>query len=405
MIFTLIVIATLALFLGFWVLGPLVRSEPENLALEVSEDEAQFRDLIALRDGLLGRLLHAEVPQESGQPHYPSETQQAHASAREPEAPQAKVAQLSDEQALAALVGVCRVLRRLGLPYLPSGRNLGPLVMVLALLLGAFALRGVAAQAQPMAPGQDQSSTDAHASASAARSMPEPVLLPDGTSLGQVHQFVLSPDQGQMRVYYLALMSSPSGGRVRLRIPSPDHASDFDFSSLPQAKFEAVRASEPPVLDLTLEVGLNRIQGLFTIPATTGRAQWSSSFFQSLPGVTLIIMPEYHDVISKVFGDLPAAALGLWPPRFTTTPEGFDLSRTQEQPNDSDPNFRRLKNPPPQYSFQLFRRNFGDAPYPSFEVGGLAPSRTAGYLVVLTFGLVLASVTLARLRSAARLKQ
>jgi hypothetical protein len=230
--------------------------------------------------------------------------------------------------------------------------------------------------------------------------MPELQAMPDGTNLAQIHQFVLSPDQGQMRVYYLAMYRNNSAATtVKFRIPSPDGAKDFDFSSMTEATLDPGRALEPPVLSAPAQSGINQIQGMFSVPAFSGTLNWDSSFFKSLPGVVLVILPQYHDVLSTIFGDA-FNTIGMWPPRFAPfnsgSEQGFELKLSVEQPNDRDPNYTRLKNPPQQYSYHLFRRGESDSPYPQFSVRGVAPSRLPASILIATFGIMLAAVAISR---------
>jgi hypothetical protein len=394
MILTLVLLGVLAFFIGRSIIRPLTPSGQEDLAAVVSDDEVQFRQMVHLREALVARLLGRTLPSAANAGTSPSSPESLE-----------HVATLTDEQALEALLRVCTVLKRLGLPHLPTLRHLVLAGLCSSVLLWQ-GLMGAVAQGQPMEPTQDSApsagdnSDNAHGG---SRTLPGLVQNADGTSMSQVNQFVLSPDQGRVRVFYLALIRSEKGEQVRLRIPSPDGATDFDFSGLQNATVEPDRPTEPPVLNLPLQSGVNQIQGVFMVPASWGTLQWRSSFFQQLPGVVLIIMPEYHDILSNLTQN-GLNFLGWWPPRFAQTPADFELKRTLEQPNASDPNYARLKNPPNQFSYHLFRRADSNAPYPEFTVRGLVPSRTPGYLLIMTFGLILLGVLVVRMRAEGAVK-
>jgi hypothetical protein len=384
MVVTLIAVALLAVAFAYFVIQPLLASQEDSLTSDARESETEFRDLILLRDALIQRLI--------GQPLTGGESAAGRATADAPTANAAtqRVAALDEQQATLALARTCLVLKRLGLPYLP--------VLILAILGGALLAAPHSALAQAES-AQAQPPKDSPDSDPMSR-MPELQTMPDGTNLAQIHQFVLSPDQGQMRVYYLAMFRNNSAPTtVKLRIPSPDGAKDFDFSSMTEATLDPGRALEPPVLSAPAQSGINQIQGMFSVPAFSGTLNWNSSFFKTLPGVVLIILPQYHDVLSTVFGDA-FNTIGMWPPRFAPfdsgAQQGFELKLSVEQPNDRDPNYARLKNPPQQYSYHLFRRGESDAPYPQFAVRGVAPSRLPASILIATFGIMLAAVAIAR---------
>jgi hypothetical protein len=376
MVVTLIAVALLAVAFAYFVIQPLLASQEDALTFDARESETEFRELILLRDALIQRLL--------GQSLNGGNSNAGRATADAPTASAAtlRVAALDEQQATLALARTCLVLKRLGLPYLP--------ILIAAILGGALLATPNTASAQ-VAPKQDSPDSDPMSR------MPELQTMPDGTNLAQIHQFVLSPDQGQMRVYYLAMFRNNSAATtVKLRIPSPDGAKDFDFSSMTEATLDPGRALEPPVLSTPAQSGINQIQGMFSVPGFAGTLDWNSSFFKTLPGVVLIILPQYHDVLSTVFGDA-FNTIGMWPPRFVQGPEqGFELKLSVEQPNDRDPNYARLKNPPQQYSYHLFRRGESDAPYPQFSVRGVAPSRLPASILIATFGIMLAAVAIAR---------
>ncbi len=380
MIITLFFVVLLALLLGVYVLRPLLWGEKQTLSVETFESESDLRRLLTFRDQLLDHLLER-----------PNKT---------PE----KVASLSMDEAKRALVRVCEILKHSGLPHLPldlpasqpianespskkeskSGSNSPSQLCwaLAALFAGMLAGDETAAQAQPLSePG------------SGGSNMPPLVKQEDGTSLAQIHQFILSPDQGVLRVFYLSLFHTAAPEPVKLRIPSPEGAKEFDFSSMTQATVAPNRPDEPPVLEFTTEAGVNQVRGVFAIPAFTGKAHWRSDFFKTLSGVVLFILPQYDGMLTEIFGQ-GISELNLWPPRIVEEPVGFEFKRTAEQPNKRDPNFSRMKNPPQQYSFHYFRRGGADAPYPELRVAGLAPDRLPGMLLVVTFGAILAGVAL-----------
>jgi hypothetical protein len=374
MVVTLIAVALLAGAFAYFVISPLLASQEDSLTSDARESETEFRDLILLRDALIQRLIGGQAA-----------TRQAAADSSTASAAAVRVASLDDRQATLALARTCLVLKRLGLPYLPA--------LILAIIGGALLAAPHSAFAQET-PAQDSPDSDPMSR------MPELQAMPDGTNLAQIHQFVLSPDQGQMRVYYLAMYrNNAEATTVKLRIPSPNGAKDFDFSSMTEATLDPGRALEPPVLSAPAQSGINQIQGMFSVPAFSGTLNWDSSFFKSLPGVVLVILPQYHDVLSTIFGDA-FNTIGMWPPRFAPfesgSGQGFELKLSVEQPNDRDPNYARLKNPPQQYSYHLFRRGESDSPYPQFSVRGVAPSRLPASILIATFGIMLAAVAISR---------
>lgn len=378
MFITLTVLLLLILVLGVYVIRPLLQPNVLTSSTSAIGSEDDLRRLLTFRDDLLKSLM--------GTAHQPSLSPEA--------------GNLSQEQALQVLIRVCEILKNAGLPYLPAPgtksnnsngangdppRNIhtgakSPVPQILS-----FALWTAAASAG--LPGSARAQDD-----SPSR-MPPLLMQEDGTALAQIHQFILSPDQGQLRAYYLSLFYTTDSQPLKVRIPSPDNAAEFDFSAMTEALVSPNRAGQPPVLELTPESGINQIRGSFILPATSGAATWTSSFFKSLPGVTLIILPEYGGVLEKVFGEA-VTALNIWPPRITQPPAGFEFKRTIEQPNERDPNFSRMKNPPEQHSLHYFRRGDESAPYPEFQVTGIAASRTPGELIIVFFGMMLIGVAL-----------
>lgn len=384
MFITLIVLLTLIALLGVYVIRPLLQPAVMTSASTTLGSEEDLRRLLTFRDHLLGSLVGSVKPADLS-----------------PE-----VSTLSRDQALQALIRVCEILKHAGMPYLPetgassrtgqhnpppgptpgADRTRSPSAPA-HLIVMAFAAAAAASAAGAVFPEAAQ------AQDAASSRMPPLVQQPDGTALAQIHQFILSPDQGQLRAYYLSLYFATDTSPVKVRIPSPDHATEFDFSGMNEAILSPDHAGQPPVLEMTPEPGINQIRGTFLIAAFSGAANWKSSFFQTLPGVTLIILPEYGGVLQKIFGE-SVAALNIWPPRITTPPSGFEFRRTIEQPNERDPNFSRMKNPPEQHSLHYFRRGDATSPYPEFQVTGVAASRTPGELIVVFFGMMLMGIAL-----------
>lgn len=369
MFITLLALLILISVLGAYVAKPLFKGSLQTAVEDGFHSEDELGETLKFRDELIQKLIDP-------------------ASAT-PE----RVAALSEDEQIRALVRVCATLKSAGMPYLPSVNQLKNILGVCGVLTLAWLGSAQPASGQPAPLEAPETATQP----SPDLSMPELAKQEDGTNLGQIHQFILSPDQGMLRVYYLSLFSSPDSAQVQFRIPSPDGASDFDFSALPEATLVPNRADEPPVLEFTASPGINQVRGLFTIPAFTGVAEWQSSFFENLPGVVLFILPEYSGILTSIFGE-SVAGLNLWPPRVTQPPAGFTEQRTRERPNQKDPNFARMKNPPNQYSWHYLRRGPAQAAYPTLTVSGLAPSRLPGILISICFGMILLGFALASLR-------
>lgn len=382
MFITLTILLALIALLGVYVIRPLLKPALMNSVSSTLGSEEDLRRLLSFRDHLLASLM----------------------GTAKPAALSSQVASLSREQALQALIRVCEILKQEGMPYLPVSGESSPSGQAPTptapapdaqrtrstsspghIVVMAFAAAAAASGAVFPEVGRAQDASSSQ--------MPPLVQQTDGTALAQIHQFILSPDQGQLRVYYLSLYQTTDTSPVKIRIPSPDHATEFDFSPMTEAIVSPHHAGQPPVLEVTPKSGINEIRGTFLIPAFSGAANWKSTFFSALPGVTLIILPEYGGVLQRVFGE-SVAALNIWPPRVVVPPSGFEFRRTIERPNERDPNFSRMKNPPEQYSLHYFRRGDATSPYPEFQVTGVAASRTPGELIVVFFGMMLMGIAL-----------
>lgn len=403
MIFVLVLCLLLALGLGLFVVAP-IASSSKGLAsaaiLKGFSDEEELRQALRLRDALLARLANGQ-------------------------AGEAAVDALNESDAFGALVSVCERLRTAELPYLPgvasarttvSGGGAGTAgsATLTSLFIAGFLSAGVSigssralAQALPNESAPAASSDGASGSASpssetSASSMriPGPTLV-DGVAFPVLHQFVLSPREGKLHVYYLGVFNNTDGlSELKVGLPFPKGFRELRIANRSDALFEA-SGSAFPIMRISLKPGVNEIRGEFELDAPWGSVEWKSEGVPALPGTMLILMPEYESALrSLTENSLPA--LNLWPPRVVDTPDDFRSSRNQEEYNPADPNFEMLSRMPPEFTRTLVRSAPDAKPYPSFRVVGLVPSRTPLFVLGALFAACLFGIAMFTMLRAAR---
>lgn len=400
----LILAAGMACFVGI----PLIRSgnRPwEGRSLAGFADEEDLRATLALRDALVERCLG----RPAGHP----------------------VAQSLDPAAAEdALLLVCQRLHRASLPLFPkaartsadpqsgSGR-VGGLFLSFA---AALALWAALARAQPLAPGaaenphadpknQGSGQSQAGSQAGAAPRIPYPDALEGDVYLSRVHQFLLSPRQGNLRLYYTTVFSAPPGASsVKIAVPAPEGFGEVELPRDSAAHLvESVRGV--PVFEVPAKAsGATDFRVELSIPAAGGTARIHNSVLGRLPGLVIFLLPEQDGTLRSLLEPLFGMGVNVWPARVSSIPAGFQSERQQDEADPMDPNFALFQKLPPQFTRQLVRMPNPDRsvpePYPDFEVAGIVPSRApliALSVAVAAMLLGIALVTTFRARSNALL--
>jgi len=354
----------LCVALGAFVVAPLVGTKELALASSIKGfgDEQELRQALGLRDSLFEKCAFGRT--------------------REP-----SVDSLGPTEALDALISLCERLRNAELPYLPTtiARTLGLLLCVLfagVAASGAFTSQAAFAQALP--PGAEAGAANPEPPPLESRILP-PVTAEGGALFATMHQFVLSPREGKLHVYYLGLLNNVDGltdGKIAL--PLPRGFEDLRILNLPSGVLEASGRSWP-VVRAPLKPGVMEIRAEFALDAIFGVASWDNPDVPALPGTLLILMPEYDSALrSMAEGVFPS--LNLWPPRVIDVPSDFRSVRSQEQYDPADPNFAMLAKLPPAFTRNIVRTSEGPAAYPRFKVTGLTPSRAPIYALGGLFG-------------------
>lgn len=218
---------------------------------------------------------------------------------------------------------------------------------------------------------------------------PPTILEKSGYWLPAVNQFILMPMLGKVRVYYVGMFSNTLQAKeTLLQLPLPKDFYDLQILGLKNATLEKNSFGESPIINLTLEPGINQISAEFFIPAPFGIAKWQASDLKELPGVTIFMMPEQNAALRNllsVFIDKP----NIWPPRIENIPTSF---RSILGPDPLENIQVKLKDPN-LLSRQLVRVGEKSVEFPVFDIYGVVPNRSFIYLLIGFFAFFLFGVT------------
>jgi hypothetical protein len=347
----LLLCIALCLAIGFFVLFPLVTTAEGNLNFNAGTrgfaDENELRQTLGLRDALYAKLIKGSSGQSA-------------------------VDDLSEPDALDALLSVCERLRKHDFPIFPALLLAFAVLCSNTVFLPTRAHAQSETQAQAQAPGQAQAAPELR--------IPSLYVEPS-TQVGfpSLHQFVLSPRMGSMTVFYLGVFQASQGANVvEVGLPFPQ-----GFTELKLSQSDAVvlaKGTQYPVVQLPAKPGITEVRAEFVLPATFGTLVWQNPAVPALPGTMLLLMPEYQSALRNLTASF-APSLNLWPARITMEPAGFRSERVQEEYDPKDPNYALLSRMPPEYTRNLIRTSVNPEPYPVFEVAGVVPSRTPLYVL------------------------
>lgn len=386
MIIVLILCLIVSIPLIFFVVKPLFSLQGRQVLHESSQeifDEHELRQVILMRDALLQKLIFNSTESEN-------------------------LARLSDDEALTLLVSLCKRLDSMGLSWKPRNelikREAMPnltqqegFVSVQLLFVSAivFFIGLIALKPLNVFSFQSFSQNENAASAKAPADVviPPPTVLPhSGVWLPSVNQYILIPEQGKLSVYYVGMFQNNSVlTNSMLQIPLPKNFQDLKIIGNQNLQIEKSLHSQSLVVAMNLAHGLNQISATFSLEAPYGIAKWLPADLQQLPGVTIIMMPEYEGGLRNFFTKFLENP-NVWPPRITQYPSGF-RSILGVDPLDNQTSLNQ------QTSFQQLSRQLvrvGDvsSPFPVFEVQGIVPSRIGIYILVIFFAFFLLGTSL-----------
>ncbi|WGL59217.1 hypothetical protein QEJ31_11860 [Pigmentibacter sp. JX0631] len=220
--------------------------------------------------------------------------------------------------------------------------------------------------------------------------IPPPTILDkSGYWLPAVNQYILMPAMGEVKVYYVGMFTNTFHAKgTQLLLPFPQGFTDLKILGAQNATLEKNGGQESPVLNLELSEGVNQISAEFSLPASQGIAKWQAANLQTLPGVTIIMMPEHNAALRNLLSNFFRTP-NVWPPRLENISTQF---RSILGPDPLDLSNSKLKDPN-QLSRQLVRVGDKSADFPSFEIYGVIPSRAYIYLTILFFAFFLFTVT------------
>jgi hypothetical protein len=271
---------------------------------------------------------------------------------------------LTDAEALEALVDVCEKLETKGHSWKAGGQSL--LLIFVSVLASLFPLSHARAQSQTLPPD--------------VTIPPAFLVQPGELMVPSVNQYILIPDEGFVHVYYVGMFSNESKAKSgHILFPFPKGISQLTFPSN-NSGILIGHASDEVILNTPLQPSVNQFQAEFRISAKDGIAKWRKNTLATLPGVVLFIMPEDKSILREALQNhLPN--LNMWPPRFAAFPSDFhsflsaDVLKSNEKEGSAQDQSR-----------QYVRVANGKVSFPEFEVRGIVPSRVFLYGLVSFLG-------------------
>jgi len=388
MIIVLILCLMISVPLMFFVVKPLFSLQGRQILHESTQegfDELELRQVILMRDALFQRLIFNSKGSET-LPH------------------------LSDDEALSLLVSLCKRLDSMGLAWKPRNTPIKKEIMptltqqdgfasvqllCVSVIIFCFALSALIPfnvfSLQSFS--QTEQGHVASAKAPADVIIPPPTVLPHtGFWLPSVNQYILIPEHGKLSVYYVGMFQNNSTlTNSKVQIPLPKNFQDLKIIGNQNLKIEKSSQTQSLVVGMALTHGLNQISATFSLDAPYGIAKWLPADLQQLPGVTIIMMPEYEGGLRHFFTKFLENP-NVWPPRMTEYPSGFRSilgvdPLDNQTPLNQQTSFQQL-------SRQLVRVGDVSSPFPVFEVQGIVPSRIGIYILVIFFAFFLLGTSL-----------
>ncbi|APJ03207.1 hypothetical protein [Silvanigrella aquatica] len=381
MITILILCFILAIPLLFFVLSPLLSSNSKKLMTQSIvgfSSENDLRSVINIRDEILQKLIYGQSSNEH-------------------------VEKLTEEDALKALVTLCDRLKNSGLACFPKqikkcsndSKNengsscLGFLIVVLVTCLSTIFLINFKLHA-----AQDNVNANVNqknVTAPPDLKIPPPTILPQsGYWLPSINQYILAPMQGGIHISYIGMFANTFHAKGALvQLPLPKGFVDLQIFGNPDLIFEKNSNGGSPLLNMPLIEGVNQLSVEFFLPAHFGTVQWQSDDIHFLPGVTIVMMPEYFGALRSLLSNF-SQSINVWPPRISNVPSSF-RSFVGADPLDNSVTSQRDSS---VLSRQLVRVGDSAADFPTFDINGILPSRTPIYVFVVFLACFLFGVTM-----------
>lgn len=380
----MLIILALCLFVAFplifFVLSPLfsLNSRKElSRSFEGFSDEGELRRVTVLRDVILQKLVYGNTLNKD-------------------------VEKLTEDEALKGLVTLCGRMQQAGLPYLPSQMNkpipqknleegssiVGCLLLSILSFLCIFSLFYF-----PLSLAQEileNNIKNEKVTPPTTVTIPPPtVLQKTGYWLPAVNQFILIPTQGRLHVYYVGMFYNTFHAKSAIvQIPLPKGFADLQIFGNPNLIIEKSTEGGSPIINTPLSEGVNQLSVEFSIPAFYGVVAWRPSDLFVLPGVTIIMMPEYNSGLRNLFSKFNDS-INIWPPRISNVSPSF-RSFVGADPLDNNISSQMDTK---QLSRQFVRVGDISAAFPSFDINGILPSRAPIYVLVVFFAFFLFGVT------------
>jgi hypothetical protein len=219
------------------------------------------------------------------------------------------------------------------------------------------------------------------------------VTLSAPTFVPSVNQYVLSPREGKMHVYYLGIVKRPKqNADIKfIALPFPPEIGELVLPDLPKA---IVEKESNGVLAIQLD-GIQENQEIraeFSVNAKFGNYSWANPQFPKASGVYLFLLPEISGELRTMFESVFTAAKtwNMWPPRFHEVSSDLRLVRQPDRVNPQDPNYEMLQKLPPAFTWNAIRMSRTAESFPEFKIVGLVPSRLWLVALGICFALVLA---------------
>lgn len=330
MIFTILISLFWGVFLTLFVLTPLLGVSKRILILDKTKNNNKKELLIQSKNELLKKIAFGQCQNSNFN-------------------------SLSNEEAMEKLLDISEKLE--------SGKiSLQFIVIVLTLICCLFSYPKIFSQ--EVSPGVV---------------IPPAVILEEtGYWLPAVNQFILMPDQGQLRIYYVGMFNNQfHAKRTKILLPFPKNSEGIIINGSSSSVLESDK-NKNVILNTPLQPKTNQIQAEFILKAETGVAQWKKNSLSTLPGVSIFIMPEYSGILRNMISKI-IKNINLWPARFQDFPQDFKMNLStnilsQDSKTDSG-----------QLSRQFVRVGGTFANYPEFRVIGLVPSRLFLILLISFF--------------------
>lgn len=211
--------------------------------------------------------------------------------------------------------------------------------------------------------------------------IPAPTISSNlGSWIPSVNQYILIPMQGYLHVYYVGMFSNiPNIKEANIQIPLPYGFKDLKIIGNPDLTIEKTSTEGTPIIRTPLTEQITQLRAEFLLPAFNGVVQWRPSDLLFLPGVTIIIMPEYNAGLRNFLSKF-SNSVNIWPPRILNAPSDFQSSVGEDL---FDNEVSLPKKNAKQMSRLLVRQGNSDTAFPSFDINGILPSRMPIYVMTL----------------------